>query len=154
MRRSQGSRGPWERKPSSETQACGCSRAGAGSEAGGGPCAERAEIARPGLGWGCGGRGRVRAAGPARALQEAPPAPPRLSLLFEKAKGRQATPKAKIALPWAESNTVFQTWCLRAPLPSVAVRLWPLLFKREAGNPPQPPSLFLFFPRLEFPTQD
>lgn len=101
-----------------------------------GPQPKRAEIARLGL-WRA---GKVRAAGP--ALQEEPPEPPlRLSLLFEKEKGRQASLKAKIALPSAETTARFLNLMSATPsLPWVAVRLQPLLFKREAGNPPQPPS--------------
>lgn len=100
------------------------------------------------------GPGRSRAAGRARALQEAPPRRPRLSRLFEKGKARRATPTAAGALPYAQSPTRLPKLLSATPSPArVAVRLQPLLFKREAGIPPQPPSLS-FLPRLEFPTQD
>lgn len=88
-----------------ETQACGCSWQGLArrGEAGARRCAGRdCEAGRLG---GRAGKGQARAAG-AGSPGSASSAP-RLSLLFEKRKGRQATPKAKIALPSPNLPPIF-----------------------------------------------
>lgn len=124
---------PGGRQPRREPPGCG-GRGGVERAETGGP---------PGA---AAGPGKVRAAGPPRALQEAPTAPPRLSLLFEKGKGRQATPTAAGALPCAQSPT--RLLKLPCATPSPVGRWAPpaaSLLKGSGNSTPTPISLSLFF---------